>query len=124
MVRLKATFLFLLILSGQCFNSKMVRLKVTSHSDNRTHRGGFQFQNGTIKSLYRDPGNTCFTTFQFQNGTIKSIVKFFLFLIFSRFQFQNGTIKRRLSLTSTATAASFNSKMVRLKVLIEIFDMR
>ncbi len=58
-------------ITDQCFNSRMVRLKVFVESDECGDFSGFQFQNGSIKSSKskRLPHRQLF---QFQNGSIKS----------------------------------------------------
>ncbi len=77
-----------------CFNSKMVRLKVTVLDILSVGDRMFQFQNGSIKSMSKDPAFLFYPKFQFQNGSIKRLGlksgKKYYFL----FQFQNGSIKR------------------------------
>ncbi len=78
-----------------CFNSKMVRLKVIREKVKGSSLGVFQFQNGTIKST---------------PGLLLSPEE-------KLFQFQNGTIKSYKGIISKLVIYSFNSKMVRLKVI-------
>ena len=77
------------------FNSKLVRLKVSNFAGVWVTGFKFQFQTGSIKSSSR--------------GTYLTITS-------SMFQFQTGSIKSELGEVSEFNVASFNSKLVRLKV--------
>ena len=76
-----------------CFNSKMVRLKVSDVRCWISTYIGFQFQNGSIKRKRYDPGTVAPTSFQFQNGSIKSTEVLNIKQTDLLFQFQNGSIK-------------------------------
>ncbi len=120
-----------------CFNSKMVRLKDYNIILLQFVRLLFQFQNGTIKSLFGSSSHLIQHAFQFQNGTIKSASPILIRYSNKAFQFQNGTIKRLLKMLKKPVkhlfqfqngtikrgtkskvwraCKCFNSKMVRLK---------
>ena len=125
-------------LSG--FNSKMVRLKgegayglylmfkefqfqngsIKSHDvlQNRRCAVVFQFQNGSIKRDIDDGTQYPGIWFQFQNGSIKRTGGTMSGPLTTQFQFQNGSIKRKKTRVQILVVISFNSKMVRLKVLL------
>ena len=92
MVRLKAANLRQLFHSLDCFNSKMVRLKVRDRQARRL-----------------------FTLFQFQNGAVKSKVVAGVGMTMIKFQFQNGAVKSQYLPHLNRLKLRFNSKMVRLK---------
>ena len=79
-----------------CFNSKLVRLKVM-HYEYQRRRCEFQFQTGAIKSLWdvRECG-VQIIMFQFQTGAIKSGGGLCFHITMWKFQFQTGAIKSYL----------------------------
>ena len=123
-----------------CFNSNMVRLKVSIKSENFATDFKFQFQYGSIKSKLTIYLVRCLQRFQFQYGSIKrqqfkatfhndtcfnsnmvrlkdkcrrSVCGFL-----AEFQFQYGSIKRQRRVQLHIVGVrSFNSNMVRLKEL-------
>ena len=56
-----------------CFNSNMVRLKVSERMDNVFQLQMFQFQYGSIKSSTETFSNAYVSVFQFQYGSIKRL---------------------------------------------------
>ena len=104
--------------SMRCFNSNLVRLRVTIDAAVVVSSTVFQFQSGAIK---RSPACKKFFSldkFQFQSGAIKS----FSFLIKRNktwmFQFQSGAIKRIDKPSLMSFASCFNSNLVRLRVTL------
>ncbi len=121
-----------------CFNSIMVRLKVSVLNIRSLCVILFQFHNGTIKrhilhwlwqrfccfnSIMVRLKDSCkprdknvVPMFQFHNGTIKSEPLTFHPFGFFKFQFHNGTIKSLSPWFLNGYVSCFNSIMVRLKV--------
>ena len=77
----------------------------------------FQFQSGAIKRKQIIKRASIILKFQFQSGAIKSTQIVFNIPAFPTFQFQSGAIKRLNSSLESLWISSFNSKVVRLKVL-------
>ena len=82
---------------------------------NNNPRLVFQFQIGSIKSMYKDACVRFTVPFQFQIGSIKRDAQADAVWGFTKFQFQIGSIKSSLSHKLSSTECSFNSKLVRLK---------
>ena len=68
-----------------------------------------------LKDMQITPKNEVMT-FQFQNGSIKSLFHIRQGAEIPAFQFQNGSIKSGLDVQNVEWSSRFNSKMVRLKV--------
>ena len=77
-----------------CFNSNMVRLKVSTQTGAYLLCWCFNSNMVRLKVLLSSSSSAS-STFQFQYGTIKSVSNGTLKLIFEVFQFQYGTIKSR-----------------------------
>ena len=93
-----------------------MRLKEKAIVGTVGHRTEFQFQTGAIKSYRRCPGRFRANVFQFQTGAIKSHSRQSRRARLCEFQFQTGAIKSEDDTDEQAGNASFNSKLVRLKV--------
>ena len=85
-----------------CFNSTMVRLKVSSNDSENQAFEMFQFHNGSIKSLRLSTPVDCLA-FQFHNGSIKSRKIHDLMIVTHKIGF-NSTMVRLKGL-------SFNAKL-------------
>ncbi len=75
----------------------------------------FQFQNGSIKRPANVLCENLLILFQFQNGSTKRTYRYAQRTFKGEFQFQNGSIKRMILLPRQVSIFCFNSKMVQLK---------
>ena len=114
MVRLKLKMFNKKIRSLKSFNSTMVRLKRTLGDIIKLCFNGFQFHNGSIKTIPPKPPLWIFSLFQFHNGSIKTLKESRLK---EGFQFHNGSIKTSIPASKPGLKICFNSTMVRLKLL-------
>ena len=81
--------------SLSCFNSKVVRLKVSRKNAHRDGAGTFQFQSGAVKSNIVNPQPLGNTEFQFQSGAVKRMLAQKLRRMSAEFQFQSGAVKSK-----------------------------
>ena len=101
------------------FNSSVVRLKgLTKLSPSKIK---FSFNSSVVRLKDAEPSEQIIITmFQFQCGSIKSLGA--AAAAAALFQFQCGSIKRQMLLCLIAFLLSFNSSVVRLKVIIDRQD--
>ena len=93
MVRLIAVHISLVKTMISGFNSKMVRLIDISNMGHPCVIS-FQFQNGSINSIFYAMARLIPRGFQFQNGSINRGMNEGFDTITAEFQFQNGSINR------------------------------
>ena len=116
LVRLKGLESIALCLRYRRFNSKLVRLKGHVALERRRTSWPFQFQTGAIKSQRRRRARNCRCCFNSKLVRLK-VYGGMLGAATLLFQFQTGAIKRDGEpLEVFRDIASFNSKLVRLKV--------
>ena len=88
----------------QCFNSIVVRLKVSQIQPGYCSIPRFQFHSGSIKSERDEARTDAADMFQFHSGSIKSNEIVPVSCGLCEFQFHSGSIKSILSTTAPAGA--------------------
>ena len=79
----------------------------------------FQFQDGAIKGALPVKPKKSFREFQFQDGAIKGTQEHITPMEPKPFQFQDGAIKGALAMRRLIFLVNFNSKMVRLRAIMQ-----